>query len=259
MEGDPDLKAWPVFAILVIQVILFLAHWFVYSTCIAFWPGLAPAAVADLRVAMLVLAFSFVVASLLSFRFPTLPSGCSTGSRLSGSAFSTFFSGRRASLWLAWFALRLSHLAANPAGVRPPLAAAIYAMAALAAPLRPHQRPHHSHPPHSGASSQPARVLAWPQGRSAQRSAPGPHQRRPILPPPGCTGRKLPSRHRLSSRRPLRRHKGRSRSPARALQRAFPALRHLLLHRQSRGVYDPAHYIEAVTRAGIRVLANEQS
>ena len=63
------MKAWPLFAILVIQVILFLGHWFVYSTFIAFWPGLTPAAVADLRIAMIVLAFSFVVASLLSFRF----------------------------------------------------------------------------------------------------------------------------------------------------------------------------------------------
>ena len=63
------MKAWPVLAISLIQVILFLAHWFVYFTLIAFCPGLAPAAVADLRAAMLVLAFSFVAASLLSFRF----------------------------------------------------------------------------------------------------------------------------------------------------------------------------------------------
>src|ERR1039458_7430981 len=69
MEGDPVLKAWPVFAILVIQVLLLLGHWFVYSTCIAFWSGLAPATAADLRIAMLILAFSFVVASLLSFRY----------------------------------------------------------------------------------------------------------------------------------------------------------------------------------------------
>src|ERR1700722_115856 len=69
MQGDPDLKAWPVVAILVIQVILFLEHWFVYSTFVAFWPGLTPAAVGGVRTAMLVLAFSFVAASLLSFRF----------------------------------------------------------------------------------------------------------------------------------------------------------------------------------------------
>jgi hypothetical protein len=71
-RGRFALKAWPALAILIIQVILFLAHWFVYFTWIAFWPGLASAMGADLRVAMLVLAFSFVAASLLSFRYSNL-------------------------------------------------------------------------------------------------------------------------------------------------------------------------------------------
>ncbi len=132
MEGDPDLKAWPVFAILVIQVILLLAHWFVYSTCIAFWPGLAPAATAGLRVAMLVLAFSFVTATLLSFRF------FNAGVRLFYWAaavwlgFLNFFFWASLLIRLVWFAMRIAHLAANSAAIRAPLAAVIYAIAALA-------------------------------------------------------------------------------------------------------------------------------
>ncbi len=133
MEGDPVLKAWPVFAILVIQVILLLAHWFVYSTCIAFWPGLAPATVADLRVAMLVLAFSFVTASLLSFRFSNSAVRLFYWAAAVWLGFLNFLFWASCAVWLAWFALRISHLTANPAVIRSPLAAAIYAIAALTA------------------------------------------------------------------------------------------------------------------------------
>ena len=58
------MKAWAVLPILLIQTLLFLAHWFVYFTFIAFWPFLGPAEVADLRAALFVLAFSFVFVSL---------------------------------------------------------------------------------------------------------------------------------------------------------------------------------------------------
>jgi hypothetical protein len=131
MQGDPDLKAWPVLAILVIQVLLFLAHWFVYSTCIAFWPGLGPGAAADLRVAMLVLAFSFVTASLLSFRFSNAAIRLFYWAAAVWLGFLNFFFWASVVIRLAWFALRISHLAANSAAVRAPLAAAIYTIGAL--------------------------------------------------------------------------------------------------------------------------------
>ena len=130
MEGDPVLKAWPVFAILVIQVLLFLAHWFVYSTCIAFWPGLAPAAAADLRIAMLVLAFSFVVASLLSFRYSNPLVRLVYWAAAVWLGFLNFFFWASVLIRLVWFALRISHLA-DSAAIRAPLAAAIYTIAAL--------------------------------------------------------------------------------------------------------------------------------
>jgi hypothetical protein len=131
MQGDPDLKAWPVVAILVIQVILFLAHWFVYSTWIAFWPGLAPASAADLGVTMLVLAFSFVVASLLSFRFSNFAVRVLYWLAAVWLGFLSFFFWASIFVWLIWFALRLSHVAANPDALRTPLAGTIYAIAAL--------------------------------------------------------------------------------------------------------------------------------
>lgn len=63
------MKAWPLVGVSVVQLILFLAHCFLYLTWIAFWPGLGPAASTGLRIGLTILAFTFVPAALLSFRF----------------------------------------------------------------------------------------------------------------------------------------------------------------------------------------------
>ena len=109
------LKAWPVFAILVIQVILFLGHWFVYSTFVAFWPGLSHAAAVDLRIALFVLAFSFVVASLLSFRYSNPAVRIVYWCAAVWLGFVNFFFWGSVIIRLAWLAIRFSHLAMNPA------------------------------------------------------------------------------------------------------------------------------------------------
>ncbi len=63
------MKAWPLLGVSIVQLILLLAHLFLYATWIAFWPGLSPAACTGLRIILIILAFSFVPAALLSFRF----------------------------------------------------------------------------------------------------------------------------------------------------------------------------------------------
>lgn len=131
MEGEPFLRAWPVFAILVIQVILLLAYWFAYTTCIAFFPGLAPAAVNELRVAMLILAFSFVPATLLSFRFSNPPARLFYWAAAVWLGFFNFFFWASVLIRLGWFVLRISNLAAQSSPIRAPLAAGFYALAAL--------------------------------------------------------------------------------------------------------------------------------
>lgn len=68
-EGDFLLKAWPVLGIFLIECVLFSAHWFLYLTVVAFFPGLNSAAILGLRAALFALAFSFVLAALLSYRF----------------------------------------------------------------------------------------------------------------------------------------------------------------------------------------------
>ncbi len=125
------MKAWPVLAILIIQAILLLAHWFVYSTIIAFSPVLAPAAAADLRVAMLILAFSFVVASLLSFRYSNPAVRIIYWAAAVWLGFLNFFFWGSIVIRLAWLAIRISHLGANPDTLRSPLAGVVYLIAVL--------------------------------------------------------------------------------------------------------------------------------
>jgi predicted MPP superfamily phosphohydrolase len=63
------LKAWPILGISIVEIILLLAHWFLFHTWIEFWDAPSAIAIAALRAAMLLLACSFVVAALLSFRY----------------------------------------------------------------------------------------------------------------------------------------------------------------------------------------------
>jgi hypothetical protein len=126
------LKAWPVLAIVVIQALLFLAHWFIYSTFIAFCPGLSPAAAADLRVVLFTLAFSFAPFTLLAFRFSSLVVRLLYNIAATWLGFLNFFFWAAIFVRLAWLALRLSHSPANPAGARLLLLGVFFSLAALA-------------------------------------------------------------------------------------------------------------------------------
>ena len=61
------MKAWPVLAIVTIQVLLFLAHWFLYRTWIDFWGSFGPSSTLALQAALFLLAISFICAALLGF------------------------------------------------------------------------------------------------------------------------------------------------------------------------------------------------
>ena len=63
------MKAWPILGILVVQVFLCLAHWFLYCTWIDFWWPLGPRADLELRIALTFLSVSFIVAALLGFLY----------------------------------------------------------------------------------------------------------------------------------------------------------------------------------------------
>src|SRR5947209_6044630 len=68
VDGDKSLKFWPAFGIALIQTFLLSAHWFIFHTVVSFW-NLGTGAQRGLAAALLVLAFSFVSAALLGYRF----------------------------------------------------------------------------------------------------------------------------------------------------------------------------------------------
>ena len=115
-------------AIGIIQLILLLAHWFIFSTWIAFWPGLGPSAVAGLRVSMLVLAFSFVVASLLAFRFSNPAVRFVYWLAAVWLGFMNFFFWTSLVCRIVWLVFRLAN---SPASARSLLAGVLYGIAVL--------------------------------------------------------------------------------------------------------------------------------
>jgi len=62
------LKVWPVLGIAVIQAILCLAHWLLFTTAVSFWP-IGTVTQHWLSIALAVLSFSFVFVALLGYRF----------------------------------------------------------------------------------------------------------------------------------------------------------------------------------------------
>jgi predicted MPP superfamily phosphohydrolase len=67
------VKAWPVLGIALMQVFLLGAHWFLFRTWMAFWGPMTLAATMELRVALILLGFSFIAAALCGFYFSNGP------------------------------------------------------------------------------------------------------------------------------------------------------------------------------------------
>ena len=114
------------------QAFLFSAHWFIYFTLAAFCPGLSPAQSLPLKLTLCLLAFSFIVAALLSFRFsnPLVTAIYRIAAVWLG--FLNFFFFAAILTWLLWLALQLFGLPANPAHTRPLIAAAFFGLALIA-------------------------------------------------------------------------------------------------------------------------------
>ena len=126
------MKAWPVFAVLSMQAILGLAHWFIYRSFVVFQGNLSPASTLALGNALFVLAFSFMAAALLSFRFSNWPVVALYRIAAVWLGFLNFFFLAACLSWAAWFALLLSGLSPNPLQFRPLIAAVFFSLAALA-------------------------------------------------------------------------------------------------------------------------------
>ena len=62
------MKAWPILGVLIVQVLLCLAHWFLYCTWVDFWWPMSTEAVLGLKIALVILSLIFMASALLSFR-----------------------------------------------------------------------------------------------------------------------------------------------------------------------------------------------
>ena len=125
------MKAWPVLGISIIEVILLLAHWFLYHTWIEFWDAPTPAMVLLLRGMMLMLSFSFVFAALLSFRFSNPVVVLIYKFAAVWLGFLNYFFWAACLSWLAWYAWIALHLSANPSTARPLIAGVFWGLALL--------------------------------------------------------------------------------------------------------------------------------
>jgi hypothetical protein len=125
------LKAWPFLGVFLIQVILFLAHWFLFHTWITFWPGHGLAAEHELRAVLFVLAFSFVAAALLNFRFSHVALTLVYKISAVWLGFLNFFFLGACLTWIVWYVL-LAFRVQHPYTARPTIAVGFFALALLA-------------------------------------------------------------------------------------------------------------------------------
>lgn len=133
------MKAWPFLGIVMMQVILAAAHWFLYRTLsafvLAFLPGLGSTALWTIRAALILLAFSFMASALLSFRTSTQLVRIYYYVAAVWLGLLNFFFLAACLCWLAWYALRAVGLHPDPATVRPLLFGVLNVLALLAALL----------------------------------------------------------------------------------------------------------------------------
>jgi len=125
------LKAWPIVGICLIEIILLLAHWFLFHTWMSFWesPGLAE--VLAVRVVLLALAFSFMAAALASFRFHNALVVPMYKIATLWLGFLNYFFWAACLCWLTWYAWLALGLSANPTGARPLIAGVLFVAALL--------------------------------------------------------------------------------------------------------------------------------
>jgi len=125
------LKAWPIVGICLIEIILLLAHLFLFHTWISFWHNPGPIEVLAVRVALLALAFSFIAAALASFRFHNALVAFMYKIATLWLGFLNYFFWAACLCWLVWYAWLASGLSANPAGARPLIASVLFVAALL--------------------------------------------------------------------------------------------------------------------------------
>ena len=126
------MKAWPVVGIFLMQSLLLLIHWFIFHSLAAFAGNrLGPAATLALRDALVVLAFSFIVATLLSFRYSNWLVVAIYRIAAVWLGFLDFFFLAACLCWFAALAVWISPFASTLPEWRPLIAAVLFTFAFL--------------------------------------------------------------------------------------------------------------------------------
>jgi predicted MPP superfamily phosphohydrolase len=116
--------------VVFMQGILLLAHLFLYRTWIDFWGASGPAADLALRAVLSVLAFSFIVAALLGFRFSGVLVATIYKLAAVWLGLLNFFFLASCLCWLIWFGF--SPFVPSLTAHRPEIAAILFSLALMA-------------------------------------------------------------------------------------------------------------------------------
>ena len=125
------MKAWPLLGITAMQGLLLLAHWFLYRTCIHFWPAMSPLAAATLENTLLLLGPSFIAAALLGFYYSNGPVRLLYQIAALWLGFFNYFFWTACLCRLLELALRFTPMAADLPRLRPGIAAVLFSLALL--------------------------------------------------------------------------------------------------------------------------------
>ena len=113
------------------QALLLAAHWFIYRTLMLYLPGLSGATVVALRMALVLLGFSFMAAAMLGFHHSGLAIRILYRVASIWLGFLNFFFGAACLCRLLGLALRFSPLAAELPVYRPVMASVLFSLAIL--------------------------------------------------------------------------------------------------------------------------------
>jgi hypothetical protein len=129
--GRSALKAWPLLGITAMQVLLLLAHWFLFRTWMVFWPEMPPLTASILRDALILLGPSFIAAALLGFYYSNGAVRLLYNLAATWMGFLNYFFWAACLCRLLSLALRLTPWGADLGRIRPLLAAACFSLAVL--------------------------------------------------------------------------------------------------------------------------------
>lgn len=115
----------------VIQSILWLTHWFIYDTWMAFWAPSSAHAISELRIAMIVLSMTFVVATLLAHNFRSGLVSVFYKIAATWLGFVSFFFLASCACWAVFAVTKVAGLALDSRA----MAATLFGLAAFAAML----------------------------------------------------------------------------------------------------------------------------